>query len=318
MLYSLVRMLVLGSFLFSVVAAAFSPQLTKLAAISNTGHTGLKVVLNKHIGELETLGFLIRAPYLVEKGLSPFQIEAIMLPAAREADTSRDPMRYHILEVKIAQVEVALFNTLLSAREHLQKDNVQAYEYMRDNNEERLRIHQDIVTSIKRIEWKTPVNDPDARPYPTTDPYFKNRAERWGAFALTADNKELQETDLETLLATYRENIEQQELGFFSNGKSYEIEDNLAHVAVLLKSVHNNGSDLYIFDIIYELREHIDAQRVALLYALKSHLRRQQLDLMHKYISDYRPDLRRLQSDSKKQEDSGIAIYRFLSSKGEN
>ena len=101
MLYSLVRMLVLGSFLFSVAAAAFSPQLPKV--VGNIGHTGLKVVLNKHIGELETLSFFISAPYLVEKGLSPFQIEAIMLPAARESDTSRDPMRYHILEVKIAQ-----------------------------------------------------------------------------------------------------------------------------------------------------------------------------------------------------------------------
>ena len=79
-----------------------------------------------------------------------------------------------------------------------------------------------------------------------------------------------------------------------------------------------SASELYIFDIIYELRRHIDVRRIALLHSLKHHLHRQQLDLMHRYISDYRPRLIGSKRDNRDQEDFGIAIYRFLSSKDKN
>ena len=156
------------------------------------------------------LPFILR--YLTDKGFSPFQIESILLPATKESDATRDPLRYHILEVKIAQVETILYNTLLSARQHLKENDVLSYEHMRDKNEERMRIHQDITTAIEQTQWGFK-NNPTADESLTIDPSYDIHAERWGAFALTADNHALEQVDIEVLLDTYWTNIEQHDLG---------------------------------------------------------------------------------------------------------
>ncbi len=313
MRYSLVRAAMLGAFLFSVPASGFSPTIP-----TNVRSYRLEVLLNEGVGALPTLLVFLHSPYLTDKGLSPFQIESILRSAAKESDVTRDPLRYHILEVKIAQVETILYNTLLSARQHLKENDALDYEHMRDKNEERMRIHQDITTAIKQTQWGFK-NNPTADEALTTDPSYDIHAERWGAFALTADNHALEQVDIEVLLDTYWTNMEQQDLGspYYESGVAnnhYDLEDGLAHVATLLNNHPNDGEILgrsksYIFDIIYALREHVDVRKVAMLYAFKHHLRRQQVDLMYARTSDYRPDISGAWRKNRGQEDFGVSLY---------
>lgn len=322
--YLSVRVAVLGLLLFSTAAVAFSPTLvTKIYP-----NPSLTVVLNSYIGALPTLEFKIFSPYLAEQGLSPFQIESIVVPAVKESDGTRDALRYHILETKIAEVETILYDIVLSARQHLREDDAQAYEQMRDKNKDRLHIHRDIVDSITQSQWKLwGLREPSAEDVRTTDPYYyEGRAKFWGAFALTADNQKLLNTEIDAWLENYRENIEQQDLSessapYHRNGVSdnyYDLDDGWVHIAALLKNSSNDGlphgrSESYLFDTIFTLRDHIDVHRVALLYAFKFHLLRQQVDLKYAHVSDHRPDITRAWSNSKSQEAFGISIYHLLS-----
>lgn len=325
MRYSSINVVVLGLFLFSAAAMAFVPQqVAKVATSPGKGYTGLQVVLNEHIGALETLKIYLSSPYLNARELSPFEIESILVPAAKESNATRDPMRYHILEEKIAEVETTLYSTLLKAREHLQEEEVRAYEHMYAKHEERRQIHRDIATSIQQVQWgwtsiQQEVNASfvNKELYHTTDPLYANHAKRWKVFALTVDNKELQQTNIAALLNTYRENIEQQKP---SAAPRHDSEDGWMHVAALLKNhprdnESNSTSDSYFFDIIYAVREHVDVSRIALLHALKHHLLQQQVDLTFRTISDYRPDIKRAHHNNKQLEDFGLAIYHLLKDK---
>ena len=320
---ALVRTAVLLALLFNGVVVAFAP--TRVSKI--LPNPGVEVTLNRFIDGLETLEVFLRSPYLVEQGLSPFQIESILVSAVKESEGTRDSLRYHILETKIAQVETILYDMLLSARQHSKEDDVLAYEHMRDKNAERLRIHQDVVSSLKSLQWglygaKTEPNEDEAI---TTDYLYDARAESWGVFALTANNYELHQAEVEALLNTYRTNIEQQDLSsdylpYNRSGVSdnhYALEDGWVHLAALLKNSVKDGeyygkSESYLFDIMFALREHVDVRRVALLYAFKHHLRRQQVILMYSHVADHRPDISSAWTSSKGQEAFGVSLYHLL------